>query len=631
MGRYKKSYRKNAGKKSTWFKMGHCNLPTKTESSTGPDSTTDMSSNTKFTRPNIQEFTDALKVQTESSWICNTSLLPTKLRPEKEKVGINETESSMTSENIIVAFDRLNLLLKAFMPHSCKRPTPNISISRRQGLCISVVVKCINCTFASSIIDLFESYKPARGPDAGTLNTCLVIPVLKTKVGISHVTHMLSCLNIKPPCRQGLQEKVNRLSDLVVKLNEQTLIDNQSYVKKVLEIAGQDNFVDVETDTSYNNRPRAGYEAATQSFCPLIEQTTSRKLPLSVETANKLCSKTKNCEHNSKECKKNYCTHESIASSEQKHLLNHLKKVDATGIIKVGSVISDACAQTEKTVKDFSSRNATDSIRHFKCFVHKLRTFQKHIRYLKLLSDLNGCNKEMYVRKLSVSMRARIRVELIRIKKSSRSESMFVENGKRAIENIVSCFRNDHEKCRQVSQVCTAHLSSYNSNHLPYGKHLQLNAKDIQNIKCILNKNFSACELHKICRLKTTNQCESLHNKVFTFAPKNTIWTRNFSGLCHSAVHSASHGNGNACVMLAKAIGLKYKTNDPFIKQMRSMDQTSKYHSMRKKSHVYKMAQYLAKLKRANRPLIEKSLYATSNENMKDEHGYALKTDFFTC
>jgi hypothetical protein len=54
-------------------------------------------------------------------------------------------------------------------------------------------------------------------------------------------------------------------------------------------LAGEENLVDVETDSSYNNRPQPGCEAATQTFCPLVEQCTKKKLTINIETANVNC------------------------------------------------------------------------------------------------------------------------------------------------------------------------------------------------------------------------------------------------------------------------------------------------------------------------------------------------------
>ena len=81
-------------------------------------------------------------------------------------------------------------------------------------------------------MDLFTS-PLLWGPDAG-MCVFLIMPVLKSKVGISEVVPILSCLNIKSPNRRGLQRRFIRLSDMMVGVNKQ-MIDNQSYVKHIIQ------------------------------------------------------------------------------------------------------------------------------------------------------------------------------------------------------------------------------------------------------------------------------------------------------------------------------------------------------------------------------------------------------------
>jgi mRNA-degrading endonuclease toxin of MazEF toxin-antitoxin module len=69
--------------------------------------------------------------------------------------------------------------------------------------------------------------------------------VLKLKVGISDVVQVVSCLNIKSPDRRGLQRRLNRLSDMMIDVNKQQMIDNQAYVKNIVQLAGEENPVDV--------------------------------------------------------------------------------------------------------------------------------------------------------------------------------------------------------------------------------------------------------------------------------------------------------------------------------------------------------------------------------------------------
>jgi len=108
-------------------------------------------------------------------------------------------------------------------------------VVKRLGLCITVEVFCRDCSLISDAVDLFTTVPSFRGPDAGSLNVYLFIPVLKSKVGISDVVQILSCLNMKSPDRRGLQRRLNRLTDMMVDINKQQMIDNQSYVKHILE------------------------------------------------------------------------------------------------------------------------------------------------------------------------------------------------------------------------------------------------------------------------------------------------------------------------------------------------------------------------------------------------------------
>ena len=76
----------------------------------------------------------------------------------------------------------------------------------------------------------------------------------------------------------GIQCKVNKLADHDIKLNEQSMSQNQEYIRTIKRMAGDEPHVNVEIDTSYNNRPQAGFEAGTQSFCPVISQDKRKKL-----------------------------------------------------------------------------------------------------------------------------------------------------------------------------------------------------------------------------------------------------------------------------------------------------------------------------------------------------------------
>ena len=506
--------------------------------------------------------------------------------------------------------------------HNCDQPAPEVKIEKRQGLCITATVECSTCKFISPQCRLFTTIKKPRGPEAGSLNDALVIPVLKSKMGLNDVRFLLSCINVQPPAFSGLQRKLNKVADHVIEMNTKSMAANQEYVRQVSTMAGYQAKVNVETDAAYNNRPQSGVEAATQSFSPMIEQDTCKKLVLAMQTANKHCSK-RNCNHRNRNCKQNFGTAETISSSESKLVQKNLESIHMEGKVEVQSVTSDASTQIEKSIRDFASKQKK-VIRHYKCFVHKLCNLQKHLKNIRLTTKLSGLDKEVYLNRLSSAIRARVRLELVRIKAHFPSCSSFIKHSEDAIANILPCFSGKHGSCRQISMVCTAHLESYNTSFLPYGKHIELNNTDMLRLTKMLQEDFSTTNLEKISRLSNTNRSESLNHRVFTYAPKSTIWSWNFTGLCHSAVHSSTLGNGKSSLLIASSLGIKYKISDPIFKQMLKIDSNFRYHTARKQSKQYKMSRYFSQQRRSCRKMRYNSLYANAQPSVSHEHAYGI-------
>ena len=75
---------------------------------------------------------------------------------------------------------------------------------------ITLQLKCKNCNFVSHELPLFHSVKKPRDRQTtGILNSCLVLPVLGSQLGISDIQLILACLNIQAPDKRGLQRKFN--------------------------------------------------------------------------------------------------------------------------------------------------------------------------------------------------------------------------------------------------------------------------------------------------------------------------------------------------------------------------------------------------------------------------------------
>jgi hypothetical protein len=212
------------------------------------------------------------------------------------------------------------------------------------------------------------------------------------------------------------------------------------------------------TDTAYNNAMRSNYEAASQSFTPMIETTTNRKLIVACDIRNKLCSNKKLCssEHRHLECKKNYPTCHTMASVEYKSTKQNLESIRQQGIINVTGIVSDGCNQIPRLIRDLKMEHQY-SIDHYTCCVHSNRTTQKHVKHLKFVSKYK--NNDTFQRQLSVVISQRITRELKRVNKlyfnnSNFNNCNFIEKAHLAIISVPQCVSGDHSQCKNSSLIC---------------------------------------------------------------------------------------------------------------------------------------------------------------------------------
>jgi hypothetical protein len=250
------SIRRNKSKFQSQFKKGHLQFSVNQglveDSEPGPTVSVEQGVHV-LTRLQQVELSDVLAAAEKSP--KQPGVIPYTLRPAT--VADNENRSKCKvgddincNENIIVNVQQLQCLLQASMLHSCASPCADLDIVDRQGICVSGILTCRNCAFSTDKVELYTKVKTSNGPDAGSLNSALLLPVMKSRVGISDQLLSLSCLNIKVPDSRGLQRKMNALSDNMEQINEQQMILNQQYIKKVHTLAGVEAFGDVEFDVS---------------------------------------------------------------------------------------------------------------------------------------------------------------------------------------------------------------------------------------------------------------------------------------------------------------------------------------------------------------------------------------------
>lgn len=552
--------------------------------------------------------------------------LPGKLRPKHERKEDEPLDNS--SENIIVNFCKLKEFIKSSISHNCRRQDSfNVAIAKRKGLCVCLQASCTNCGFDTGVHKLYtECTSNKRGPAAGCLNEGLSMATVKSKMGGTDVQMLMACLDIRAPSLTIINNKINKQCEKMIELNEKSMVENQKFAGQVATFIGEGNNIDVETDTCFNNRNQTGYEAGTQSFCPVIEKTTGLNLPIAMATASKLCSKINMCTHENNKCSLTYNPDESISSSESKLTTKNLQKIHDLKIVSIKSLTSDASSQISKVVREVGKKNEI-VIKYFQCFVHRLRTIQKKVKSIQFLKLPAGYDQDIFRQKLATCIRSRVRLELVRIKKKYPAEGAFVTRALMAMKNIVTCFSGSHTHCAERSLACNAHLESFSTQYLPYGSYLSLVTEDRRKLESVMNKSLTTEILNKIANLYTTNQCESLHHRVFTYAPKSVLFSRNFNGLCHSACHSSTFGTGKSSVLLAKSLGLNFSKCAPFFRYMTRKDILALYHSQRKKTPKYKIQRYLAKCRKSNRKIRQGSLYSNACNELVQIHNYAINVN----
>jgi len=550
-----------------------------------------------------------------------------RLRPKRDCAS-KTLDDEDVDENIIININNLTKLVNLVhkMPH-CRTGTIQIDITKRKGLCIHLSLKCNVCSLFTPAMAMSDEIATDKGPSAGALNSLAVLPILKSKVGIEDTANMLSCLNIRCPSKRLLQNKLNTISTLAIRLNEQQMRENQEYSKTVHLLAGVEAATDVQIDCAYASRLKGDCDGGTQSVATLIDHSISQPLPLAIATANKNC-RIPGCSHNIARCTKNYQSGRTMASCERTLLQDTLQQIDDANILALKSITTDDSSQEAKAIRDYYNDKDRTVVLHYLCFIHRLRTLRKHIKKLQLKSIPKKYNKKKYTCQLATCIRDRVRQELVYLKARQTPQPQLIRHGAAATENITKCFSGHHENCRTVSSLCKAHIPEheYNTNHLPYNSELELSNQDILAIQNKIDHYFGVAGLSEMPYLYNTNMCESLNGSIFNVAPKTSHWSRNFPAMAHSATHSWTRGRGLSTIQLAREAGITVKTNSELYIKMKQKDLKRAYFSKRQKTLKCKRARFYNRKRKSNESLYTDSLYSKDNSGTtnKEDHNYGF-------
>ena len=164
---------------------------------------------------------------------------------------------------------------------------------------------------------------------------------------------------------------------------------------------------------------------------------------------------------------------------------------------------------------------------------------------------------------IQLSYQSTARTYQTRLRKLLRGDELYLARAREAVTNVLDCFSGSHDSCKHKSVVCTAHLKGHSTRYLPYGKNVVLSAADKQKLQKVLDKYCGVQQLRDTVQLHSTNRCENMHSRLFSYAPKSMVWKRSFTALCYSATLGASVGRGLSLLQLAERCGINIEASDP--------------------------------------------------------------------
>lgn len=105
---------------------------------------------------------------------------------------------------------------------------------------------------------------------------------------------------------------------------------------------------------------------------------------------------------------------------------------------------------------------------------------------------------------------------------------------------------------------------------------------------------------------------------AFTHEPKNITKDRNFTALCHSTVHTSTHGTGSSYSHRANKVGVHWTIplKDELVWSPEAVPQHTN------KTIKYKTTRYFGRNKKMNSKLREFSLLSNERDNRANEHAW---------
>lgn len=589
------------------------------------------------------------------------------LRPSPSQKPIAEKYSEVNEENDPDRKTYRLLQLRAtellwneamaehFPPPPCKGMLVwDLEKEVQRGLGWREQLKCTCGHYVSRRHNLYEEVENTgtRGPKIAAPNVGIQVGLANSMTATTSFRNTLMAANIPPPSARGMQRSANRVSETITHLNEQDMAAQRKHVRDINEARGlgRDAPIRAEGDGRYNNPLRSGggrtpFQPATQSVYTIIENVTKAKKILSVNTANKLCSK--RCidnEHRTHGCKKNIATADQIGDEEKWARQAYVKMTDDSeeGPMKISHFTSDGDSKAVKGIQEAQGRYRVKHLRDTHHLSKSISSAISNCNFSKMM--MPGCTKALQTKvqkQFAYDLRRRVHGEFEQAYSHFNGDIVAMKKHfPQCIDAIIACYGGSCGKlCAKHSLVC-AGLKFKKWNHSSYlrfmrGDSLQPSESDIKMLRSVLEIRLGP-EAVNSQEFNTNTQMSEATNRTFSRTnPKLVTFSHNFEGRIHSAVHLRNHGIGESVILKCDAAKVPIvkgsKVAKALCREQREEKLRSAYHktsqakASRRSARLLQYQAYHEKLKENEIEAYQKNMLDNQKFSIGVEHCYATR------
>lgn len=499
---------------------------------------------------------------------------------------------------------------------------------RKVGLCWQERLKCSDCDYVSSREKLYEELDSGkRGRKAAVPNVAVQVGLTHTGIGNTGLRSLLNAAHIAAPALSTLQSTSNDVSDKLIATNKEDMKRRRQNIKEINKIKGlpADAGIRVEGDARYNNPlyTAAGntpFQPATQVTYTICENVTPKKQILSVATHNKLCQT--GARHAGKSGTDRHCPNphpgycsatiaqEQSIGDEYQWATECVKDLLNDGIT-VKYYTSDCDSRASAAAADLYLQEGVSTESppiHLKDPQHLARGQRRKVITTKFSARMfpgrTAVDRSKMKTRFADDLSDRCSAEHKAIHAHFEGDIVKV---KRAIsytgDAIIECYKGHHQLCKKHSFVCDGSLTGkWNATFLPENCDITPTRKDESLLRECIDYRIGQKTVTDTMFLTNTQKSEGVNRAFSLRNPKNTTYSRNFSGRIHSAVHQMNNGPGQSLSLQLQAVGAPITPGSRIARQLKQKQKRhayiknylrSKYARLRRcKLRIYKYKLY---------------------------------------